>query len=159
VRQWRPGPGAGHARLLAFVAVRPDAVYGFPAAGLSEAFTLGNAGQPSGTTTSWLVPNIESSAAFTKLYSRTPLLDAGNNRAVTEEVTGGYLQFDAKGTVFGLDYAFNAGMRYVHTDQTSSGYNSGTLVTVERSYDDWLPSVNVALYPAEDFIIRGAVPR
>ena len=27
-------------------------------------------------------------------------------------------------------------------------------VTVERAYDDWLPAVNIALFPAEDFIIR-----
>ena len=135
----------------------PTAVYGFAATGLSESFTLGNAGQPSGNTNTWLVPNIDRSAAFTGLYNRTPALDAGNNRSVIEEVTGGYLQFDAKGDVFGLDYAFNGGVRYARTDQTSSGLSSGTLVTVKRDYEDWLPSMNLALYPSQDFIIRGAI--
>jgi len=136
----------------------PAAIYGFPVtSGLSELFTLGKAGQPSGTTTEWLVPNLEAGTAFTGLYNRTPALDAGNNRSVREEVTGGYLQFDAKGELGGLRYALNAGIRYVHTDQTSSGLSSGAAVTVERSYEDWLPSMNLALFPHDDIIIRAAV--
>lgn len=136
----------------------PAAIYGFPVtSGLSELFTLGKAGQPSGTTTEWLVPNLETGTDFTGLYNRTPALDAGNNRSVREEVTGGYLQFDAKGELAGLRYALNAGIRYVHTDQTSSGLSSGAAVTVERSYEDWLPSMNLALFPHDDIIIRAAV--
>ncbi|SEH16448.1 TonB-dependent receptor [Sphingopyxis sp. YR583] len=136
----------------------PAAVYGFPVnSGLADLFTLGKAGQPSGTTTEWLVANLDATTAFTKLYDRVAAVDAGNNRAVREEVTGGYLQFDAKGELAGLRYALNAGVRYVHTDQTSSGLNSGAAVTVKRSYEDWLPSMNLALFPHEDIIIRAAV--
>lgn len=138
----------------------PTAVYGFPVnSSLAELFNLGNAGQPSGNTNSWLVPNLDTTTAFTNLYSRTAALDVGNNRSVTEKVTGGYLQFDAKGDIFGLNYAANAGVRYAHTDQSSTGILSGTTVTVKRSYDDWLPSFNVALFPTEDFIIRGAIAK
>jgi len=136
----------------------PAAVYGFPVnSGLAELFTLGKAGQPSGTTTEWLVANLDATTAFTKLYDRVAAVDAGNNRAVREEVTGGYLQFDAKGELGGLRYALNAGVRYVHTDQRSSGLSSGAAVTVERSYEDWLPSMNLALFPHDDIIIRAAV--
>ncbi|KTE43564.1 MULTISPECIES: TonB-dependent receptor [unclassified Sphingopyxis] len=136
----------------------PNAVYGFAVTpALAEMFTLGRAGQPAGTTTEWLVANLDATTAFTNLYGRTPALDAGNNRAVREEVTGGYLQFDAKGELAGLRYALNAGVRYVHTDQTSAGLNSGTAVTVGRKYEDWLPSMNLALFPHDDFIIRAAV--
>lgn len=138
----------------------PTAVYGFPATtALSDTFTLGNAGQPAGTTTSWVIANLDAASAFTGLYNRTPVVDAANTRSVSEKVTGGYLQFDAKGELFGLRYAANAGMRYVHTDQGSTGLNSGTSVTVTRSYDDWLPSMNVALFPTENIIIRGAVAK
>ncbi|WP_082639731.1 MULTISPECIES: TonB-dependent receptor [unclassified Sphingopyxis] len=136
----------------------PAAVYGFPVnPGLADLFTLGKAGQPAGTTTEWLVANLDATTAFTKLYDRVAAVDAGNNRAVREEVTGGYLQFDAKGELGGLRYALNAGVRYVHTDQTSSGLSSGAAVTVERSYEDWLPSMNLALFPHDDIIIRAAV--
>lgn len=136
----------------------PAAVYGFPVnSGLADLFTLGKAGQPAGTTTEWLVANLDATTDFTKLYDRVAAVDAGNNRAVREEVTGGYLQFDAKGELGGLRYALNAGVRYVHTDQTSSGLSSGAAVTVERSYEDWLPSMNLALFPHDDIIIRAAV--
>lgn len=136
----------------------PTAVYGFPAtAALSELFNLGKAGQPSGNTNSWLIPNLATSTEFTKLYSRTPALDAGNNRGVQETTKGGYLQFDGKGELLGLEYAVNAGIRYMKTDQSSYGLVGAVNATVKRSYDDWLPSANLALYPHEDVIIRLAV--
>lgn len=136
----------------------PTAVYGFPVtSALTQMFTLGNAGQPSGTTSQWLVANIPAAAAYTGLYNRTPALDTGNTRSVTEEVTGAYLQFDAKGDVFGLKYALNFGVRYARTDQSSTGINSGQTVTVKRSYDDWLPAFNLAVYPTDKVIVRFAV--
>jgi iron complex outermembrane receptor protein len=136
----------------------PTAVYGFPVTpALSELFELGDAGQPSGATTSWLIPNLEAATEFTRLYDRTLRLDVGNNRGVREETTGGYLQFDTKGDLFGLEYALNAGIRYVRTDQSSYGINSGVEVTVERDYEDWLPAFNLALYPTEDIIVRAAI--
>lgn len=136
----------------------PTAVYGFPVtAALSETFVLGNAGQPAGTTGTWIVPNLPATTEFTRLYSRTPAVDAGNTRGVRERVTGGYVQIDSRGSLFGLEYAANAGIRYVRTEQTSSGLSSGTAVTVERSYDDWLPSMNLALFPHDDVVVRFAV--
>ncbi len=137
----------------------PTAVYGFPAGNLGELFNLGKAGQPSGTTTQFLIPNIDAAAAYTGLYNRALAPDAGNIRNVVEEVSGGYGQVDIKGEFWGLEYAANAGMRYVHTNQVSTGLNNGVAVTVERSYDDWLPAVNVALFPTKDIIIRGAIAK
>lgn len=136
----------------------PTAVYGFPVtAALSELFTLTGSNAPSGTTTQWLIPNLDAATAFTNLYGRTPTADLGNNRGVREETAGGYLQFDAKGTLFGLDYALNGGIRYIRTDQTS--YAITNVAPVERSYDDWLPALNVALYPSQDIILRGAIAK
>ena len=136
------------------------AVYGFPVtSALTEVFNLGNAGQPAGNTNSWVVANLPAATAYTKLYSRTAVPNQTNIRSVRETDKGFYLQFDAKGTLLGLDYAFNGGVRYVATDQSSTGYNSGTLVTVQRNYDDWLPSFNVAFYPAKNLILRGAVSK
>src|SRR3546814_1618227 len=53
----------------------------------------------------------------------------------------------------------NAGVRYAKTDQSSSGFNSGTFVTVDRSYDDWLPSFNLNLHPTDNIILRGAIAK
>ncbi len=138
----------------------PSAVYGFAGtSALSELVSLGKAGQPAGTTTSWVVPGRQAAADFTKLYDRAAAVDPGNTRSVTEEVTGGYLQFDAKGELLGLEYAANAGMRYAKTDQSSTGLNNGLPVTVNRSYDDWLPAMNIALFPHRDVVIRGSVAK
>lgn len=135
----------------------PTAVVGFPVTpALSELFQLGNAGQPAGTTTRWIVPNLATATEFTRLYSRTPAVDAGNTRAVEERVLGGFFQLDARGELFGLEYALNAGLRYAETRQRSTGLNNGAAVTVERSYSDWLPSANLALFPAEGLILRFA---
>jgi TonB-dependent receptor len=136
----------------------PTAVYGFPVtAALSEMFTLGKAGQPAGNTNSWLVPNLAASAAFTGLYSRPLANDTGNIRGVQETTKGAYLQFDAKGDVLGLEYALNAGIRYAKTDQSSYGLVSGVNATVTRSYEDWLPSANLALFPTDNLILRAAI--
>jgi iron complex outermembrane recepter protein len=138
----------------------PTAVYGFPVtSALSETFNIGRAGQPAGTTGTFVIANLPAAAAFTGLYSRTANPDVGNTRTVRETTKGGYLEFDAKGEIFGLEYAGNAGVRYVQTEQSSTGVLSGTPVTVERTYDDWLPSLNIALYPSRKLIIRGAIAK
>src|SRR3546814_12015389 len=61
--------------------------------------------------------------------------------------------------VLGMRVTGNAGVRYAKTDQSSSGLNSGTFVTVERSYDDWLPSFNLNLHPTDNIILRGAIAK
>jgi len=137
-----------------------SSVYGFPVTDeLADLFELGQAGQPSGTTEEWLIPNIDATTDFTGLYDRPALIDAGNNRSVTEKVTGGYLQFDVKGDIGGLEYALNFGTRFAHTNQRSTGLLSGAEVTRKRSYDDWLPAFNLALYPTSNIIIRAAIAK
>ncbi len=136
----------------------PTAIYGFQAtSALSEVFNMGSAGQPAGNTNSWLVPNLEAATAFTNLYSRALVNDAGNIRGVQETTKGAYLQFDAKGDLLGLEYALNAGIRYAKTNQSSYGLVSGVNATVKRDYEDWLPSFNLAVFPTESLILRAAV--
>ena len=136
----------------------PGAIYGLPVtSALAELYTLKGANAPAGTTTQWLVPNLASGTDYTNLYERALTVDAGNTRGVVEKTTGGYVQFDAKGDIFGLEYAANAGIRYVKTDQSSTGLNNGQLVGVSRSYEDWLPAANIAFFPHRDIIIRASV--
>jgi TonB-dependent receptor len=136
----------------------PTAVYGFPVtSALSQLFNLAPSGQPGGTTTQWLVANLPAAAAYTQLYSRTAAPDIGNIRGVQETSKTIYFQTDAKGTIAGLDYALNAGVRYAATEQVTSGL--GQAAPIKRKYDDWLPSLNLALFPAQDFIVRAAVAK
>jgi TonB-dependent receptor len=135
-------------------------VYGFPVtSSLADLFNLTGVDAPSGTTTQWLVADLPATTDFTHLYARPAAPDVGNIRSVVERDTGGYVQADAKGHVFGVKYAANAGLRYVRTDQTSTGLLSGVEVTAKRNYDDWLPAANLALYATEKLIIRGAIAK
>lgn len=135
-------------------------VYGLPVtSALADLFRLGDAGQPSGTTTEWLIPNLQATTQLTRLYNREARPDSGNIRGVTEAVSGGYVQGDVKGSLAGLKFAANAGVRYARTKQSSYGLLSGVNVEVERDYDDWLPSMNLAVYPTEEIILRAAVAK
>ena len=134
--------------------------YGAPVtSALTSNFSLTGADAPAGTTTSWAAPNLDAAAALINLYNRPLIRQAGNTRSVTEKDTGAFLQFDVKSQIGGLDYALNAGTRYVKTEQSSTGINSGQTITVDRTYEDWLPAANLALYPTEKLIIRASAAK
>jgi iron complex outermembrane receptor protein len=81
---------------------------------------------------------------------------------VEEETIAAYLQFDLDGTMFSLPYRGNIGLRYYDTDLTSSGWldREGTITgKVERSYSDWLPSLNLSLALKEDLLLRLGLAR
>ena len=123
---------------------------------LSEVFNLGDAGQPSGNSNSWLVPLLGPAADAVGLFGRTAVLQTGQDRSVIEETTGGYGQLNADFDL-GIRVTGNIGMRYVRTDQSSSGFVATTEATVERSYEDWLPSANLNIFLTDDLILRGAI--
>lgn len=131
--------------------------YGAPVtADLAELFNLGDAGQPAGNTNSWVVPDLDAAAAFLDLYGRPAVTQQGDERSVRERTMGGFFQTD-----FDIDPGVritgNFGVRYVKTKQSSQGFVSGQYVTVERDYDDFLPAVNLNIFPVDNFIIRGAI--
>ena len=133
--------------------------YGAPVtADLAQLFELGNAGQPSGNTDSWVVPDLAATTAFLDLYNRTAVTQQGDERGVRERTKGAYLQSDFEFDP-GIRMNGNLGVRYVKTDQSSQGFVSGEYVTVKRSYDDFLPAANLNIFPAENFIVRGAIAR
>lgn len=125
-------------------------------ADISRILNLGNAGQPAGTTTSWLIPDLPAAADAVGLYDREAVLNQGSDRSVSEEVKGGYLQADWDSDVGGMRVTGNAGLRYVRTDQASTGRIAGTVVEVTRDYDDWLPAVNLNAFITDDLVLRGA---
>lgn len=135
--------------------------YGFPVqSGWYDTVNLGNAGQSAGTTSSFIVANLPTTTAYTNLYGRALVADTSNIRSVSEEDKGFYLQGDLKTTLAGMDVSMNAGIRYARTSQSSTGLQNGTTnVTVKRSYDDWLPSANLNLFPVKDVIVRFAVAK
>jgi TonB-dependent receptor len=121
---------------------------------------------PGGTATGWIAPNIDAfadlfgiygnSGAFTLSPSASGAL--GNNRDVREQDHGGFLQGDLNTELFGLPLRGNLGLRVVNTEQRSRGFaiiNSvPTYTTIEREYDDTLPSLNLALSLTDDLVLR-----
>jgi len=59
----------------------------------------------------------------------------------------------------GEDFRGNIGLRVVKTDQTSEAYIGGAIDSVNRSYTDVLPSLNVVYDFSENVIIRGAIAK
>jgi TonB-dependent receptor len=158
-----------------------DTILALPAGTtLASVTTVLNGFSSGGGNSSWLIPNLNAIASLYNIYcnclrsgaaggpddftlsSTTNGNARGNNRQVREEDLGGYVQFDLRTELFGRPLRGNIGLRYVNTDVRAAGYQAlggGTLTVVDRSYDDWLPSANVALDVTNEFIIRLAAAR
>lgn len=135
---------------------------------------------PAGTPTSWVIPNLSAIAQAYNIYcnciisgpaggpgdftlsSTTNGNARGNNRGVTETDTGGWLMADYNTQLLGRPVRGNIGARYVQTKVSAYGYQStggGSLVTVDHSYDDFLPSANVSIDVTRDFVVRLAAAK
>ncbi len=155
-------------------AVIPAGIAAIPVSSYSQVTTLDTKGLgvPAGTATSWLVPNLSTATSLLSLYDQSAFGGAfhlgnepalGNNNAIREEDNGGYLQGDWNTEIMGMSFRGNAGVRYVRTKESASGYTflsgSALPITVDRTYHDWLPSVNMVLEPRQDFLIRFAAAK
>ncbi|MFA9275824.1 MAG: TonB-dependent receptor, partial [Candidatus Aquirickettsiella gammari] len=135
---------------------------------------------PSGTPTSWLIPDLNAIAKAYDIYcnclksgpaggpgdftlsSITNGNARGNNRAVTENDKSAFVMGDFTNNIAGFPVRGNFGVRYVQTEQLATGYQAnggGTAVTVRNSYNDVLPSLNIALNLSKDFIARFAAAK
>jgi len=149
--------------------VIPANVAATPIADYSHQVAIsGNLGAPGANQNNWLSPDLNTAARLFNLYDPNvfrlgPELALSNNYSVEEEDTGGYVQADWKTEVFGRPLRGNLGVRYVQTDQTSSGYvftsGSPVLTTVSRTYSDTLPSLNVVMEVTDTFLIRAAAAK
>jgi iron complex outermembrane receptor protein len=121
---------------------------------------------PSGVPMAWLVPDINAAATIFGLYNPAnfpmgiePAL--GNNFNVEEQNLGGFVQLDWRSTEG--RFRGNFGVRYVETEQSSTGYtfSAGLPVqtTTDREYDDIYPSMNLVVEPVDDLLFRFAAAR
>lgn len=126
---------------------------------------------PEGTPTSWVVPDL---AAFANLYGiySNPLYATGGIENATargsfitveEKDLGAYGMATFNFADAGLPIRGDVGVRYVNTDQNSTGYASqGTqvnLVSADRSYDRWLPSGNLVMDVTPNLLVRFAAAK
>lgn len=115
-----------------------------------------------GSTTRWVSPTIDGWAERLGYYDVPLIITEGGTNKVIERNLGTYLQ--ARGEIMlglaDMRFAYDAGVRYVQTRQSSTGYQQGTQVTVDRPmYDDWLPSANTALWFTDQIALRLAAAR
>lgn len=132
-----------------------DDLVGVPATPeMSEIYTFNDAMGP-GSTRSWVIPSLDAWIDYFDLYNLPANLDQGGTSAVTEENLGAFVQLNGDIDLGSMRLRFDVGLRYVETDQSSSGYNSGSYVTVDRDpYDDTLPALNLALDITPDLVWR-----
>lgn len=79
---------------------------------------------------------------------------------VEEETLGTYVDYNLNTDFAGREFRLNAGVRYVDTQTTATGWLTFDLNNVEEnSYDNWLPSVNVAYDLTPDLVLRGGLSR
>lgn len=79
---------------------------------------------------------------------------------VEEEVHNFYIQANIDGDLGSIPVRGNIGLRYADTQQSSTGTIGGGFTnTVEESYDDWLPSLNLSFEVATDTFVRLAAAK
>ena len=88
----------------------------------------------------------------------------GNN-GVTERDKSAYVEFDFNKDFGGFVLRGNGGVRYVQTHQRTNAFvfdaTSGDVLpsVATRTYDDWLPSMNLVFQPTDKFLVRAAAAR
>ncbi|UTF59480.1 TonB-dependent receptor [Gilvimarinus sp. DA14] len=130
--------------------------------GLYYITSMGNGlGAPSGTTLSWISPDVGAASDAVGLDSLPVSNDRlQDNRSVSEDDTGYFVQLDWNTELAGMGFRGNAGVRYVETEQSSSGFQDAgdepVLVTVDRTYDDTLPAINTVLEVTDNMFVRAS---
>ena len=121
---------------------------------------------PGGADSRFLIPDIDAFADLFDIYSRQGTFTVspsasgaiGNNRSVKERDRGGWVQGDFETSTFGIPLRGNVGVRYVRTEQESTGFaiinGRPTQTTVEREYSDTLPSMNLVWDLNDDLLLR-----
>jgi iron complex outermembrane receptor protein len=129
----------------------------------------GLVGNPVGTgaTTSWVRPDLEAFARDFNIYCNCGIYALGDiansaaragNDNVRENTIGVYGQADFNFDLGGVALRGDLGVRWFRSDQRSTGYavvGTGVeQVTVERSYDMFLPSANLAVDLTHSLVAR-----
>ena len=139
-----------------------------PIGAYSKLVSLSSLDMPGGSASTWLIPDVKRAGQLFDLYNpavfRTGIETALNNNYVIEEKdTGGFLQADLDTMLWNKRFRGSLGVRYVKTDQSSSGYTftngAPLLTTVEHDYSDTLPSLNLSLDVTDDFVLRLAASK
>ncbi len=153
--------------------VVPALPAGTTLAGISNLLTgFGNNLIPNGTASSWVRPDLNAIASLFNIYcncdtgrpggdfTMTSVTNGnarGGNRTIEENDFAYYLQADFNTDLSGMPFRGNIGVRHAFTELIAKGYSStggGTRVRGDNTYDDILPSMNLALDVRDDLVVR-----
>lgn len=112
----------------------------------------------------WAVPNIAAIDAAHNIYSNTGEFEVSpenrlvDNYSAAEESLGVYAQLVFDTRIGETPVRGDIGVRHVDTDQSSTAYSNaaGDFITVDHSYKETLPSINLVFEPIEDVLIRAS---
>jgi len=116
---------------------------------------------------SFIVPDfdaIKAATNYAQFNDSAPITRSGVSNSPSgsfeEKTTGAYFELTGMQEVLSRALRYNAGVRFIHTDQFISGTTqNGTsfaFVTDDRTYKDYLPSVNLAYDLTEKIKVRAA---
>jgi TonB-dependent receptor len=141
-------------------------------ASLSTLYSISRSTPLNGTPGTFVIPNLDVFANALGIYSNTGTYALtginntsaqGNWRTVKERDLGGFGQLVLDTEIGGMRLRGDAGVRYVDTRQTSTGYTGGaaapTQVSASRSYGNWLPSMNLSLNITDKFVARAGIAK
>ena len=93
-------------------------------------------------------------------YDTTITVGPTSIKDVTQDTLGAYVKANFKGTLGGLSYSGNAGIRHIETARSTLGYLSPTATNVIKSdFGYWLPSANLSVNFSEELTLRLAAAK
>lgn len=98
---------------------------------------------------------LQADGKFPESYS----IDPSKGWDVTERTLAAYIEMNAEFPIGSMLLRTNAGLRWVRTKVLSEAKIAGTDVTQTNSYDNYLPSMNLALEVTPDLVARFAYAR
>lgn len=98
---------------------------------------------------------LEADGILTHNYTQ----DLGASWVVSEETKAIYVELNSDFDIANMLLRVNMGNRFVRTDVTSEALIEGNPVSVTRSYDNLLPSMNLALEITDDIVTRFSYAR
>ncbi|WP_164852807.1 TonB-dependent receptor [Novosphingobium umbonatum] len=112
-----------------------------------------------GLPTTWAAPDLNSLRSSMNGNSYGLNMDQASTARIIEQVSGGYVEGDYRGSLLGHDLRGNLGLRFMHTAITSQGYIGGLWVSQGSSYNDFMPSLNAVWGLSDNFQLRLAADR
>jgi iron complex outermembrane recepter protein len=118
---------------------------------------------PAGTPTSFVVPDLDAAKRIfgfddPNVFALSDQVNLGGNYSVEEEDAGVFAQVEMRTEVGGVPIRGNLGVRYVETDQQSSGLSrgaTGVLATsVTEKYNNTLPALNIVADLTDNLLVR-----